>query len=348
MSNSASAVSSSSLIAIPGLLATAGLAALGALVAKTVPGLANYQMILCILFGVLAHNALPARPEIWAGVAFTLRYVLRLAIVLLGLQITAQQMAEVGALGVAGILLALMATLAVSWTLGRLLGVAPGLALLIGMGSAICGASAIVAAKASVRAEDDDAAYAIACVTLFGTMAMLVYPLAQGLLHLPAQAYGFWIGASVHEVAQVLATAFGEGDETLRAATIAKLTRVAALAPVIIALGASGFAGARAGGDAARPPFPWFLSGFLAMVAVATWLAAPHDGAGLLDAAAAMARAQLPAVKLIDAFLLSMAMAAMGLHTNVRRLLATGFRPLLLGLLTSIFISGLTLAFVAA
>lgn len=221
MSNSASAIAPYSLTVIPGLLTTAGLAALGALVAKTVPGLANYQMILCILFGILFHNALPARPDIWTGVAFTLRHVLRLAIVLLGLQITAQQLAEVGALGVAGILLALVATLAVSRALGRLLGVAPGLALLIGMGSAICGASAVVAANAAVHAEDDDAAYAIACVTLFGTIAMFVYPLVQGFLHLPAQAYGFWIGASVHEIAQVLATAFGAGEATLRTATIA-------------------------------------------------------------------------------------------------------------------------------
>jgi uncharacterized integral membrane protein (TIGR00698 family) len=108
------------------------------------------------------------------------------------------------------------------------------------VGSAICGASVVLATKAAVRAEDDAAAYAIACVTLFGTMAMFLYPLFQSFLHLPPQAYGFWIGASVHEVAQVLATAFGNSEDSSRVATIARLTRVAALAPIIIALGASG------------------------------------------------------------------------------------------------------------
>ena len=94
--------------------------------------------------------------------------------------------------------------------MGRLLGVRSGLALLIGVGTSICGASAIVAAKTAVAGEDDDAAYAVAGVTLFGTIAMFLYPSLQGVLNLSNSAYGLWVGSSVHEVAQaVFASAQG-------------------------------------------------------------------------------------------------------------------------------------------
>ncbi len=290
-------------------------------------------MILSILIGALIHNSFGAIKGTSDGVNFSLRRILRLSIVLIGLQITAQQAAEVGFGGVAIIGSGLVATLAATVLVGRVIGVRGGLALMIAVGTSICGASAIVAAKAATGGDDDDAAYAVAGVTLFGTVAMFLYPALQGLLHLSDTSYGLWVGASVHEVAQAVFASSRGGPEALYIGTIAKLTRVAMMAPVIILLGEMsvrfGFAGE---GVRGKPPFPWFLVGFLAMAALNSVVAIPHAISAPVGAA--------------TTFLLSMAMAAMGLHTNLRHIFSAGVRPMALGLFASAFISLLVLALI--
>ena len=310
----------------PGLALTAGIAAL-AFALRLVRGVATLSpMILAVLLGAVLHNFVGAPPATHEGAAFSLRRILRFSIVLLGLQITARQAADLGPGALATIVTALVATLGFTIVLGRALGVPRGLALLIGVGTSICGASAVLAAKAATGGKDEDAAYAVACVTLFGTLAMFAYPLAQGLLHLSPRAYGLWTGASIHEIAQVVAASFQGGAEAGQFGTIAKLTRVAMMAPVVILLGEMtarlGLAGE---GARCRPPFPWFLVGFLALSAFNSFVAIPSEIAAPIG--------------LVTTFLLSMAMAAMGLHTDLGRIRARGVRPLALGFLASLFIS---------
>ena len=317
----------------PGLGLTAGIACL-AYALRLIPGVDTLSpMILAVLIGAVIHNSLGVLAGTGDGVNFSLRRILRLSIVLIGLQITAQQAATVGFRGVAIIAFSLLATLAATLLVGRALGVARGVTLLIGVGTSICGASAIVAAKTATGGEDDDAAYAVAGVTLFGTIAMFLYPALQGVLHLSDSAYGLWAGASVHEVAQAVFAAGQGGPEALQIGTIAKLTRVAMMAPVIILLGEIyARLGLMGDGTRGRPPFPWFLVGFLALaglnslVAIPTVVSAP--------------------IRTVTTFLLSMAMAAMGLHTNLRHVFSAGVRPLALGLFASAFISLLVLALI--
>ncbi len=317
----------------PGLALTAGIAAL-AFALRLVPGVSLLSpMILSVLIGVVVHNFVGAPHVAREGVAFSLRRVLRFAIVLLGLQITARQAAEIGAPGIAGIAFALVATLAFAVVVGRALGVPRGLALLIGAGTAICGASAVIAAKTATAGKDEDAAYAIACVTLFGTLAMFGYPIAQSFLHLAPRAYGVWAGASIHEVAQAVAASFQGGGEAGEFGTIAKLTRVAMMAPVVIALGEmSAHFGLAGDGERIKPPFPWFLVGFLALAAFNSVVAAPREIAAPLGVA--------------TTFLLSIAMGAMGLHTDIGRLRARGLMPLALGFLASLFFGLVSLVMV--
>jgi uncharacterized integral membrane protein (TIGR00698 family) len=317
----------------PGLALTGGIAALS-FALRLIPGVSVLSpMILSVLIGVGLHNVMGAPRAAHEGVAFSLRQILRVSIILLGLQITAGQAAEIGAPGIAGIVGVLLATLAFTILVGRLLGVPRGLALLIGVGTSICGASAVIAAKTATGGKDEDAAYAIACVTLFGTIAMFGYPIADGVLHLAPRAYGVWAGASIHEVAQAVAAAFQGGSQAGEFGAIAKLTRVAMMAPVVIALGeATARFGLSGAGERARPPFPWFLIGFLALAAFNTLVAMPHAIAAPIG--------------VVAAFLLSMAMAAMGLHTDIGRLRARGLRPLALGLLASLFISLVSLLMV--
>ena len=317
---------------VPGLLLTAAIAG-AAFALRAIPGVATFSpMILAILIGMALHNMIGTPAQAKAGVAFSLRRVLRFAIILLGLQLTAAQIVEVGARGVGIIVATLVATFLFTTWLGRLIGVERKLAQLIAAGTSICGASAVIATNTVTQAHDEDVAYAVACVTVFGSIAMFGYPLLQGALHLDAHAYGLWAGASIHEIAQVVAAAFQGGKQAGDLGTIAKLSRVMMLAPVVITLGLLAARRARAAGEAqseAKAPMPWFVLGFIALVGFNSFVTIPGD----VKASIATA----------TTFLLSMALAAMGLETDVAKLRAKGVRPFLLGLAAFGFIAGFSL-----
>jgi uncharacterized integral membrane protein (TIGR00698 family) len=182
------------------------------------------------------------------------------------------------------------------------------------------------------NARDEDVAYAVACVTVFGSVAMFSYPLLPGVLHLDAPAFGLWSGASIHEIAQVVAAAFQDGQKAGEFGTIAKLSRVMLLAPMVIALGLIASRTSKQGATSGRPPMPWFVLGFVALVGVNSVVVIPTE-----------ARVWIVAV---TTFLLSVALAAMGLETDIGKLAARGFRPALLGALAFLFISGFSLTLI--
>nr|WP_294510505.1 YeiH family protein [uncultured Rhodopila sp.] len=316
---------------LPGLALTCAIAG-AAYGIRRIPGLSNFSpMIIAILLGMALHNTIGTPVRARAGVVFSLKRLLRLAIVLLGLQLTAQQVAAVGATGMAIIVFTLLSTFLVTKALGRLFGVERGLAELIAAGTAICGASAVIATNTVTRAADEDVAYAVACVTVFGSLSMFLYPALPGLLHLDAHHFGLWSGASIHEVAQVVAAAFQDGRDAGEFGTIAKLSRVMLLAPLVLCLG---FVAARRGRDhvEARAPLPWFVFGFIALIGVNSLGVVPVEAKQVL----------VP----VTTFLLTVALAAMGLETDIRKLRARGLRPLALGAASWVFISGFSLALV--
>ncbi|BBU61221.1 membrane protein [Methylosinus sp. C49] len=318
---------------LPGVALTAAIAA-AAYALRLLPVVgALSPMILAILLGVGLRNLFGAPAFAAPGVVFSLRKILRFAIALLGLQLSAAQIVDVGFTGLAIIAATLVATFCFTTRLGRWLGVEPELARLIAAGTSICGASAVVAANAITRARDEDVAYAIACVTVFGTLAMVSYPALADLARLGPRAYGLWAGASIHEVAQVIAASFQHGREAGDFGAVAKLSRVMLLAPTLLTLAFMAGRGAR-GAEKFSPPFPWFVIGFLALVGVSSIVAIPPD------AKAAIATA--------TTVLLSMALAAMGLETDIAALRAKGLRPLALGLAASVFVSGFSLALIEA
>ncbi|MRX31689.1 YeiH family protein [Aminobacter sp. MDW-2] len=320
---------------LPGLLLAAGIAAL-AFALRHLPGLGSFSpMIIAIVLGIAFHNLAGTPDQAKPGVAFSMRKVLRFAIILLGLQLTASQVAEVGITGVAIIAATLVATFTFTVWLGRLIGVEQKLAELIAAGTSICGASAVIATNTVTKASDEDVAYAVACVTVFGSIAMFAYPLLPGLLQLGPHAYGLWAGASIHEIAQVVAAAFQDGQQAGEFGTVAKLTRVLMLAPVVITLSLAARQRARSsratqGGTTA--PMPWFVLGFIAMVGVNSLVDIPADAKTWIVA--------------LTTFLLTMALAAMGLETDIRKLRAKGLRPLFLGLAAFLFIATFSLMLV--
>ena len=307
-------------------------AAAAAYAVRQLPGMTTFSpMILAIVIGIAFHNIVGT--PVWAkqGVTFSMRRLLRAAIILLGLQLTITQVIEVGGRGIGIIALTLVSTFAFTVWMGRLLGVDRKLAQLIAAGTSICGASAVIATNTVTNAQDEDVAYAIACVTVFGSVAMFTYPLLPGLLHLDPHAFGLWSGASIHEIAQVVAASFQDGQKAGEFGTIAKLSRVMLLAPVVIALGMMASPSSR-DVAAARPPMPWFVLGFVAMVALNSAVSIPAEAKVWIGA--------------LTTFLLSVALAAMGLETDIGKLAARGFRPALLGAFAFLFIAGFSLALI--
>jgi uncharacterized integral membrane protein (TIGR00698 family) len=320
---------------LPGLALTAGIAAMAFLLRK-IPGLAILSpMILSTFIGMALHNLIGAPSWTKPGITFSLKRILRLGIILLGLQLLATQVMQVGLGGVGVIVATLIATFVFTKWLGSVIGADPKVSELIAAGTSICGASAVIATNTVTEGSDEDVAYAVACVTVFGSLSMFLYPMLPGLLHLDPQAFGLWSGASIHEIAQVVGAAFQDGAHAGEVATVAKLTRVMMLAPLVIALGVIAARRAAHAVDPAKrkaPPMPWFVLGFIAMVALNSVITIPPAPKGVIVAA--------------TTFMLSMALAAMGLETDFRKLKAEGLKPLGLAAAAWVFIAVFSLVLV--
>jgi len=309
---------------LPGLLLTAAVAC-AALAVRNLTGWTTLSpLILSIVFGMLIRNALSVPAAVEPGIGFSLKRILRFGIVMLGLQVTAAQILSLGGAGLLMVALTLTATFIAIRIAGRLMGVDRSLTDLIAAGTSVCGASAVIAANTVVRGKQEHVAYAVACVTLFGSLSMLAYPLLASALNLDARGYGLWTGATIHEVAQVVAAAFQGGDIAGQFGTISKLARVVMLAPLITTLALAMRSGT-GGATKAAAPMPWFVLGFVGMMLVNSAVAIPADINRMLAA--------------LTSFLLSMALAAMGLQTDIRKLRAEGWRPLALGAFGWLFIA---------
>lgn len=315
-----------------------GLALVGALSAcgyglRLVPALAVLSpMILGIVVGMVFANlrAIPASAV--EGVRFAGKTLLRLAVALLGLQITLAQVASLGLAGFAVAAGALFSTFFVTLWLGERMGVPPALSALIAAGSSICGASAIAAADAQIHARDEDVAYAVSCVTIFGTILMFAFPLLMPVFGLDATRFGAWSGAAIHEVAQVVGAGVQGGEEALTIAVVIKLCRVLMLAPLLIVMGmmAKRFRPAEGAAAAAKPVLvPLFLVGFIAIMLA--------NSAGVVPVALHDGLVGLTPV------LLTLALTALGLGTNLAKLRALGAKPLILGGAATLWISGVSL-----
>ena len=289
-------------------------------------------LIVGILLGIAYANTLHHRlPRAWLpGIGFTARRILRLAVILYGFNITLQELIAIGWGGLAAAVVMMSTTLLLAWLIGvRLLGMERETAMLTGAGSAICGAAAIMAFEPVVKAKGHQTSAAVATVVLFGSCAMLLYPLMfqLGVLDLSSHSWGIYIGSTVHEVAQVVGAASDINREACNDAVIVKMTRVMLLVPALLMVGwwwaRSGSHGQAAGG-AATVSVPWFALGFLAVALFNSthWL--PHLW---------VVRAQQA-----DQFLLTMAMTALGMETSLDRLKGVGIKPFVLAALLFVWL----------
>ena len=284
--------------------------------------------------GMLIRNAFILPQEYKPGILFSLKPVLRFAVALLGIKITFTQILSLGWEGIIIALVPLILTLLLAMLIGKILKTSTSTTVLIGTGTAICGASAILTAGATMKSKDEDIIIAISSITAFGTLSMILYPflLKTNAFSINEIQYGYWAGSSIHEVAQVVTAAFAGGTKAGEIGIMVKLTRVVALIPVAFII--SYFVNKRAvsqnesANNKSNVNFPIYLFGFVLMV--------------ILNSYGFFSESGRKWIELFDMFLLTMAMAAMGLEVDIKRLVKVGIRPLLLGIILTIFISAIS------
>ncbi|SDP29337.1 conserved hypothetical integral membrane protein [Nakamurella panacisegetis] len=313
---------------VPGVLATAAATACAYAVAALVPALNPTSV--AVLLGALVTNVGLNRPFLRLGTQLAARHFLRVAVVLLGLQLSVPQLLHLGGLGLAVVVVTVGLTFTGTRLLGRWFGVPPARSLLIATGFSICGASAVAAMEPVADGDEQDTSTAIALVTLCGSLAIVALPLLRQPLGLDAASFGSWVGASVHDIGQTVATA-DRVPGALTAAVVVKLTRVILLAPMV-----AGVALVRRhrSPDTARarirPPVPLFVAGFLLAVAIAS-----------LNA---VSPATLSVAKDVQGTLLVAALFALGTGIHLPTLLRTGGRSLALALTSWVLIAGVAYA----
>ncbi|PCE28851.1 hypothetical protein BWP39_01260 [Paraburkholderia acidicola] len=310
-----------------------------------IAGLGLSPLIVGIVAGAIYGNALrDGMPESWAaGVNFSARRLLRIAVAFFGLRVSLQEIAQVGLPGLTESVLIVVSTLVVgTWAGMKLMKLDRDTALLTAAGSAICGAAAVLAFESTLQSKPHKSAMAVGSVVLFGTLSMFLYPALYraGWLHLDTLGAGLFFGGTIHEVAQVVGAAANVSPEATHIATIVKMTRVMLLVPVLLVIGlwlnrsargtndtngmssASGEHGAHA---ARKLAVPWFALGFLAMVVVNSLHVLPAPATQTINT--------------LDTFALTMAMTALGIETRLSQIRQAGPRALTTGLILYVWLT---------
>lgn len=293
--------------------------------------------VFAILIGMVLALAVPARAgePLQRGVKFTSKKILQYAVILLGFGLNLAQIAQVGATSLPIIVSTITTSLVVAFVLCRALKIPGKISTLIGVGSSICGGSAIAATAPVIDADDEEIAQAISVIFLFNVIAALVFPTLGGMLGLTNEGFGLFAGTAVNDTSSVTAAAAAwdgmhPGANTLDAATIVKLTRTLAIIPITLTLAfwqmrlarraasAGEGAGEAAGTFDLKKIFPFFILFFVLASVVTTVFALPA--------------AVTAPIKELSKFFIVMAMAAIGFNTNIVKLVRTGGKPILMGL----------------
>ncbi|UAK19829.1 YeiH family protein [Kluyvera sp. CRP] len=295
-----------------------------------VAGVGMSALTLAILFGMVIGNTI--YPKLWqscdGGVLFAKQHLLRLGIILYGFRLTFAQIADVGVSGIVIDALTLCSTFMMGCWLGqKVFGLDKHTSWLIGAGSSICGAAAVLATEPVVKAEASKVTVAVATVVIFGTLAIFIYPAMYPLLAhwFTPETYGIYIGSTMHEVAQVVAAGHAVTPETENAAVIAKMLRVMMLAPFLLFMAARVKQLAPAGASQkSKITIPWFAIMFIVVTIFNSFHLLPNSVVQMLIT--------------LDTILLAMAMAALGVTTHVSALKKAGAKPLMMALVLFIWL----------
>jgi uncharacterized integral membrane protein (TIGR00698 family) len=290
-------------------------------------------LVAAILIGMVVRNAVTLSPTIQPGASYAAKQLLEFGVLLLGLTVDLRQVLAAGAALLLAIGAGVVGGIAVSYSLGRLIGLPGKLAVLVAVGNSICGNSAIAAIAPIIRAEKKDVASSIALTAIVGVVVILTLPLLIPLAHLTLYQYGVVAGMSVYAVPQVIAAAYSVSQLSGQVATLVKLVRVLFLGPVAVGIGLI----ARRTGEkatAGRQPayVPWFIVGFIALALVRF--------SGLVPAPA------VDAAQTTSRLLMVLAMGGLGLGVQFATLRQVGPRVLVAVIASLAFLVSLSLGLI--
>jgi len=352
---------------VPGVALAAAVVAVSVFTADRLNEAWGYEglvsfILVAIVLGIVVRNAFGLHPVFEPGIAFSLRKLLRLGIVLMGIRLSILDVLEIGAYGIPIVLGAVLTGLVVATAATRALRLPDRLGTLIAVGTGICGATAIVATAPGIKARDEEVAYAVANITIFGIAAMFLYPFLGDLIFSgDVTRTGLFMGTSIHETAQVAGagliydqafdvTVVPSGADV---AVIAKLVRNALM---VVAIPAITYVYARRTEGAGREHggllrlVPVFILGFLAMAIVRSIGDAGIDGGGsAFGIWGAAAWSDLTGgIRSWAEYILATAMAGVGLGTSMAQLRGLGFKPFLVGVMAALAVGavGIGLVFV--
>jgi uncharacterized integral membrane protein (TIGR00698 family) len=327
---------------LPGLVLAGAIAILATVIGHFVPLIGG--PVSGIVIGVVLAMIFTPSPIYRPGINTASRFVLQLSIVVLGSQLSLAQIATVGLESLPVMLGTLVVCLVAAWLIGRWLGILGDLRTLIGVGTGICGASAIAAVTPVIGAVSVDVAYAISTIFLFNIAAVLSFPILGHLLGLSQHAFGLFAGTAVNDMSSVVATAATYGHAATSFAVVVKLVRTLMIIP--IALGLAAWAGHKVQKQNLATPtdgqvlvprarvnvlnlIPWFLIGFIIVATINSFGLIPTDAH--------------PALSSVSVFLITVALSAIGLSTDLKGFRAAGAKPLLMGGLLWIIVSATSL-----
>ncbi|HEY8683564.1 MAG TPA: YeiH family protein [Rhodanobacter sp.] len=309
---------------LPGLLLAVAIGLLALLLGHYAPLIGG--PVIGIVLGILVRNLLAPGARYQPGIAFAGKYVLQWSIIALGFGLSLSQVARTGLQSLSVTLVTMTVAFLAAWLLGRWLGVHDKLKILIGVGTAICGGSAIAAVTPIIQPDDHDTAFAISTIFLFNLVAVLLFPLLGHLMHMSDLGFGLWAGTAINDTSSVVAAGYSFSKAAGDYATIVKLTRATLIIPVCLVLAFAVAAREKrklkqeggSGHFSLAKIFPWFILWFLVASAIRT--------VGLIPLAIQ------PSIHLLAEFLIIVALTAIGLSADLRKMASTGVRPILLGL----------------
>ncbi len=286
-----------------------------------------------ILLGIAVRNIIGVGPVFKPGLQFASKQVLQWSIIALGFGLSIQQVAKTGLESLWVTLVTIVVAFGSAYLLGKWLGIAPKLKTLIGVGTAICGGSAIAAVTPIIKPEDHETAFAISTIFIFNIVAVLTFPLMGHWLGMSDAGFGMWAGTAINDTSSVVAAGYSYSVAAGDYATIVKLTRATLIIPICLVLaflvawrekkqGKSNFSLARI--------FPWFILWFL--------VASALRSTGLIP------EALHSSLHLLAQFLIVVALTAVGLSSDLRRMAVAGMRPIMLGLGVWVAVAGSSLA----
>lgn len=312
-----------------GLFLSIALALIATLLGTVFPIIGS--AVFAIVLGLLLNNTLGIPADFQPGIKFSSKKILQASIILLGFSLSIQDIGTTGLSSLSVTLITIAVAFISAFLMGKWLKIPLNTKTLIAVGTAICGGSAIAAVSPIIEAEEDEVALSISTIFLFNVVAVFLFPFLGHLMNLSDAGFGLWAGTAINDTSSVVAAGYSYSETAGDYATIVKLTRATLIIPVSLII--AGIQIYKKKQHSEKIPlkqlFPWFILWFVV--------------ASLISSTGILPEAFISGAKWLSRFMIAMALGSIGLSANLKELLRTGKKPVLLGLITWFFVAASSL-----